>query len=167
MPTSLAIKFCRLETPTGLMLAVTDDHERLRAMDRQEHEARLRTLLERGLRLNAVVLRKNKAQGPVVAKIAAYSAGDVQALDGIATEVIGTAVQRKVWDAICIIPPGETRSYSQVANMIGKPNAFRAVASAISLNPVASDGKLGGCSGGTQRKEWLLGFERQRTRFPR
>ena len=74
MPTSYQL--CCLEDPTGLMLAVTDDHERLRAMDWQEHEVRLRTLLERGLRLNAVVLRKNKAQGPVVAKIAAYSAGE-------------------------------------------------------------------------------------------
>ncbi len=83
----------------------------------------------------------------------------------------GTPWQRKVWEALRRIPFGETRSYSQVADMIGSPGAARAVGGANGCNRVplvvpchrviAADGSLGGFSGGLHLKERLLEHERR------
>jgi len=80
-----------------------------------------------------------------------------------------TAFQRQVWEVTKLIPYGETRSYSWVAEQIGKPRAVRAVGQTLARNPlpiivpchrvVASDGKLGGYSGGVEMKRYLLRLE--------
>ena len=79
-----------------------------------------------------------------------------------------TEFQRKVLLATFSIPKGETRSYGQVAEMSGYPNAARAVGSVMKMNPLAptipchrvikSDGSLGNYSaaGGTRKKERML-----------
>ena len=81
---------------------------------------------------------------------------------------IGTKFQQKVWSYLRKIPRGSVKTYSQVANAIGKPLAARAVANAIGKNPYApkipchrvirSDGSLGGYSGkgGVKTKRFLL-----------
>ncbi len=81
-------------------------------------------------------------------------------------DVRGTAFQEAVWQALRRIPPGETRSYAQIAAMVGKPAASRAVGSANGANPVAvlvpchrvvrSDGSLGGYAYGLEIKRALL-----------
>ena len=81
----------------------------------------------------------------------------------------GTEFQRKVWKALRSIPPGQTRSYGQVARHLEQPQAVRAVASACAANPLAvlvpchrvlrSDGGLGGYRWGLQRKQLLLEME--------
>lgn len=90
---------------------------------------------------------------------------------GLPIEVVGTAFQHKVWQALMRIPPGETRSYAEVAAMIGAPRAVRAVARACAQNRLAvlvpchrvvrSDGSLGGYRWGLPRKQALLAAERQ------
>jgi len=80
-----------------------------------------------------------------------------------------THFQREVWELTRLIPYGETRSYAWVAEQIKKPQAVRAVGQALSKNPlpivvpchrvVASDGKLGGFSGGVEMKRHLLSLE--------
>jgi AraC family transcriptional regulator, regulatory protein of adaptative response / methylated-DNA-[protein]-cysteine methyltransferase len=85
-------------------------------------------------------------------------------------DVAGTAFQEKVWLELRKIPPGETRSYAQIAAAIGQPGAVRAVGSANGDNHVAvlipchrvirSDGSLGGYAGGLERKRKLLDSER-------
>ncbi len=87
------------------------------------------------------------------------------------TDVPGTDFQRRVWAALREIPAGETRSYAQVARMIGAPAAVRAVAQACAANPVAlvvpchrvvrADGALSGYRWGVERKRALLERERQ------
>lgn len=82
----------------------------------------------------------------------------------------GTAFQRAVWEAIRGIPMGETRSYGQIAAMIERPKAVRAVGGALNRNPiwlivpchrvVGADGSMTGYAGGVATKEWLLWFER-------
>jgi len=84
------------------------------------------------------------------------------------TNLEGTSFQLKVWSYLRKIPRGTTRTYSQVAEGIGKPLAVRAVANAIGKNPYApripchrvirSDGSLGGYSGkgGIKAKKMLL-----------
>ena len=91
-------------------------------------------------------------------------------------DVAGTAFQEKVWAELRRIPPGETRSYAQIAAAIGQPNAVRAVGSANGDNHVAvlipchrvirSDGSLGGYAGGLDRKRRLLAAEAQTEAAP-
>ncbi len=80
-----------------------------------------------------------------------------------------TPFQHKVWQAARLIPYGQTRSYGWVAVQIGQPGAVRAVGQALAKNPLpiiipchrvlASDGSLGGFSGGIQMKKLLLSLE--------
>ena len=84
-------------------------------------------------------------------------------------ELHGTPFQVKVWKDMLTIPAGTTRSYAEVARRIGRPKAFRAVAQACGANPVpvvvpchrvvASGGRLGGYTGGIERKIALLASE--------
>ncbi len=81
----------------------------------------------------------------------------------------GTAFQKKVWQQLQRIPFGQTVSYGDVAKRIKNPKAVRAVGSANGKNPVcvivpchrviASDGTIGGYSGGLQVKRKLLALE--------
>jgi AraC family transcriptional regulator of adaptative response/methylated-DNA-[protein]-cysteine methyltransferase len=85
-------------------------------------------------------------------------------------DLLGTAFQKKVWDALMKIPAGQTRSYAQVAEQIGAPGSARAVARACAGNRVAvvvpchrvvrGDGSLGGYRWGLPLKEKLLQRER-------
>ncbi len=94
--------------------------------------------------------------------------------DEIPLDVQATAFQRRVWQALGEIPRGTTRSYREIAQEIGKPRAFRAVARACATNPVAvivpchrvvrSDGNLGGYRWGLERKEQLLKLEKESIR---
>ncbi|HCJ12233.1 MAG: hypothetical protein A2Y14_04265 [Verrucomicrobia bacterium GWF2_51_19] len=80
-------------------------------------------------------------------------------------DMAGTAFQKTVWRAIADIPRGETRTYTELAQIVGKPKAARAVASACAQNPllfvipchrvVAKHG-LGGYKYGTALKQQLL-----------
>ena len=88
----------------------------------------------------------------------------------IPLDVQGTAFQEACWQALREIPPGETRSYGELAAALGKPNASRAVGGANGANNVAvlipchrviaADGGLGGYAYGTKIKEELLKRER-------
>lgn len=79
---------------------------------------------------------------------------------------IGTAFQLQVWQAALSIPKGETRSYQEIATALGRPNASRAIGTAIGANPIAlripchrilrKSGALGGYAWGLARKERLL-----------
>lgn len=85
-------------------------------------------------------------------------------------DVQGTAFQQRVWAALREIPPGQTATYSQIAERIGHPGAARAVGQACAINAVAvaipchralgSRGDLTGYRWGTQRKQELLRRER-------
>jgi len=86
-------------------------------------------------------------------------------------DMFGSEFQKQLWKTLIEIPVGQTRSYSQVAEMIGKPQAIRAMGHANARNPIAIvipchrligvNGSLKGYGGGIWRKEWLLQHERQ------
>jgi O-6-methylguanine DNA methyltransferase len=88
---------------------------------------------------------------------------------GARLDLCGTPFQLRVWKAIARIPWGKTRSYAWLAATAGKPRAIRAAANACGRNPipvvipchriVASDGTLGGFSGGLAMKRRLLALE--------
>ena len=92
-----------------------------------------------------------------------------QALD-LPLDLRGTAFQERVWRSLTRIPAGETRSYAEVAAMIGRPNAVRAVAQSCASNPVAlavpchrvvgATGDVKGYRWGAPRKKALLAREK-------
>jgi AraC family transcriptional regulator of adaptative response/methylated-DNA-[protein]-cysteine methyltransferase len=103
-------------------------------------------------------------------EILSYLEGRRPSLD-LPVDLQATAFQWQVWDALSRIPPGETRTYQEIAREIGKPKAVRAVAQACANNPAAliipchrvvrSDGRTGGYRWGPERKETLLEQERR------
>ncbi|RZI62190.1 MAG: methylated-DNA--[protein]-cysteine S-methyltransferase [Rubrivivax sp.] len=84
-------------------------------------------------------------------------------------DVGGSPFQRRVWAALCDIPAGETRTYTEIAGSIGAPDAVRAVAGACAANRLAvvvpchrvvrSDGEISGYRWGVERKRALLARE--------
>jgi AraC family transcriptional regulator of adaptative response/methylated-DNA-[protein]-cysteine methyltransferase len=98
-----------------------------------------------------------------------YLSGQQPRLD-LPLDVQATAFQLRVWEELRRIPYGETRTYSQVAEAIGRPRAVRAVANACANNPAAlvtpchrvirTDGSLGGYRWGLERKVSLLAEEK-------
>jgi methylated-DNA-[protein]-cysteine S-methyltransferase len=102
-------------------------------------------------------------------ELAAYFAGALQRFT-LPCAAQGTALQVQVWQALAAIPYGETRSYSDLAAELGRPQAVRAVASANARNPlplivpchrvIGKNGTLSGYSGGgIARKAELLALE--------
>lgn len=91
----------------------------------------------------------------------------------IPVDMRGTTFQQTVWRYLREIPAGQTRSYSQVAQAIGQPQAVRAVARACAANRVAlaipchrvvrQDGNLGGYRWGIERKQALIESEKEST----
>ena len=83
--------------------------------------------------------------------------------------IVGTPFQKKVWHALKDIPYGETRTYGEIAAIIGNKNAARAVGMANNKNPlpvfipchrvIGAGGKLTGYAGGLEMKKILLGIE--------
>ncbi|MCB9736625.1 MAG: methylated-DNA--[protein]-cysteine S-methyltransferase [Deltaproteobacteria bacterium] len=107
-------------------------------------------------------------------QLAAYFAGERATFDLGPLAPEGTAFQRRVWEALRAIPPGETRAYGELARALGLPaGAARAVGAANGRNPlsiivpchrvVGADGALTGYAGGLARKRWLLDHERGAT----
>ena len=99
-----------------------------------------------------------------------YLAGKRRAFD-LPLAPAGTDFQKRVWRALQDIPYGQTRSYSEVADAIGRPSACRAVGSANGKNPipilipchrvVAASGALGGYAWGPRVKQQLLDLEKR------
>ncbi|UZE96367.1 methylated-DNA--[protein]-cysteine S-methyltransferase [Alkalimarinus alittae] len=91
-------------------------------------------------------------------------------------DIRGTAFQMQVWQFLLSIPEGKVLSYSQLAEQIGKPKAFRAAASACGANRIGvlipchrvlrGDGSLGGYRWGLERKQALLDAEKTRNPSP-
>ena len=100
-------------------------------------------------------------------RIRAYFAGELRALEQVPVDPAGTPFQKRVWAALRDIPPGETRTYGDLARLLGTHP--RAVGSANGANPVslaipchrvvAAGGKLCGYAWGEDRKRWLLAHE--------
>ncbi|MGA6222342.1 methylated-DNA--[protein]-cysteine S-methyltransferase [Streptomyces umbrinus] len=102
-------------------------------------------------------------------ELRAYFAGELKEFT-VQLHLDGTPFQRSVWAQLRKIPYGETRSYGELADALGNPNASRAVGLANGKNPlgiivpchrvVGANGSLTGYGGGLERKRQLLDFER-------
>ncbi|WP_418959957.1 methylated-DNA--[protein]-cysteine S-methyltransferase [Streptomyces tritici] len=97
-----------------------------------------------------------------------YFAGERKEFD-LPLHLVGTEFQLKVWELLRAIPYGETRTYGELAEELGRPGASRAVGLANGRNPVSivvpchrvigASGSLTGYGGGLTRKQRLLAFE--------
>ena len=154
-------------SPIGDILLVSDGDGAVRALDFHDYEPRLHRLLRR--HYGDYTLATGAAPKIVTAALDAYFAGDHTAIDSLPVATGGTDFQRSVWNALRAIPPGQTLTYSQLADRIGKPSARRAVGLANGAKPIAiivpchrvigADGSLTGYGGGLHRKQWLLAHE--------
>jgi AraC family transcriptional regulator, regulatory protein of adaptative response / methylated-DNA-[protein]-cysteine methyltransferase len=128
--------------------------------------------LEEGLRVEFpgadAINRDDAALAPVVAEVLRRIDGELPRAE-LPLDVRGTAFQLRVWQELQRIPPGETRSYGEVAAAVGVPGGARAVGTACGSNPVSvvvpchrvvtATGGLGGYAWGVDVKESLLARE--------
>ena len=161
----------RFASPLGALVLVSDAEGSLRALKFEDQEPRL----DRQLRLHygeeGYALVEDRAPRAITSALAAYFAGDLRAIDALPVRTGGTEFQRLVWAALRRIPAAETTTYSDLARVIGRPQACRAVGLANGSNPVGivvpchrvigADGSLTGYGGGMDRKRWLLDHERR------
>ncbi|RSK25171.1 methylated-DNA--[protein]-cysteine S-methyltransferase [Bhargavaea beijingensis] len=119
-------------------------------------------------RPGAGLVRDDAALDAYRTQLGEYLDGNRTGFD-LPADLGGTPFQQKVWQALREIPCGETVTYSDIAERIGRPSAVRAVAAAIGANPVlmlvpchrviGKNGKLTGFRGGLEMKERLLALE--------
>jgi methylated-DNA-[protein]-cysteine S-methyltransferase len=166
---ALILTVDRLPSPLGTMLIVSDSAQRLRALDWEDHEERMRRGLARIYGRQAFELGSGTAPAATRRALKHYFAGKLRAIDEIPVETGGTQFQSNVWRALRRVPAGTTLSYSRMAGRLKCPLAVRAVGFANGSNPVSvvvpchrligADGSLTGYGGGLERKRWLLEHE--------
>lgn len=164
----MEIRWSLVDTALGLALvAVTERGVCSVSLgeDAQALEAQLRAEFPRA-RLQRMDAGRDEFLAPRVRAVADALA---QRRATVPVELVGTAFQQRVWQALMRIPPGQTRSYAEIAAELGQPRAVRAVARACASNRVAvlvpchrvirGDGSLGGYRWGLPRKRELLARE--------
>jgi AraC family transcriptional regulator of adaptative response/methylated-DNA-[protein]-cysteine methyltransferase len=163
----------RIETPLGTMLALADEAG-LRLLEFVDRRGLERELVGLRRRLKcAIVPGPHRWLDQVARELAEYFAG--RRLDfSVPVAPVGSEFQRQVWAELRRIPPGTTRSYTEMAARVGRPTAHRAIARANGSNMLAlvipchrvirADGSLCGYAGGLWRKQRLLEHERNHAR---
>jgi len=116
--------------------------------------------------LNTIV--EGDFEKEIIRQLDEYFAGERREFD-LPFFATGSVFQLMVWEELMKIPYGQTISYKELAERIGKPKAARAVGNALNANPVAiilpchrvitSDGSIGGFGGGKAVKRYLLSLE--------
>ena len=161
-----------IDTVLGPMIAVADDDALylLEFVDRRGLEREIERLRRRTKA--AIIPGCTAPLEAVEAELRRYFDGGLPAFTTPVT-CLGTPFQQRVWDELRKIPAGQTRSYTEIAEALGTPNAVRAVARANGANQLAilipchrvigADGSLTGYGGGLTRKNWLINHERQVT----
>jgi AraC family transcriptional regulator of adaptative response/methylated-DNA-[protein]-cysteine methyltransferase len=163
------LKAAWLDTRLGPMIAIANENGLylLEFIDRRGLEREVESLRTK---LKAAII---PGETPIIKSIESEIA---QYFDGknfsfkTPIHLIGSPFQKSVWEELRKIPPGETRSYLEIAKSLKKPTAFRAVAQANGANQLAiivpchrvinTNGELGGYGGGITRKRWLLEHEK-------
>jgi AraC family transcriptional regulator, regulatory protein of adaptative response / methylated-DNA-[protein]-cysteine methyltransferase len=164
------LKASWIDTPLGPMMAIADEEKLylLEFVDRRGLEREVERLRKK---INAVIIPGASLPIQSITKeLEQYFKGQLQEFK-TPLVYMGSPFQQQVWNELVKIPAGETRSYSDLAKLLGRPTAFRAVANANGANQLSiiipchrvinSDGNLGGYGGGLSRKKWLLDHEKQ------
>lgn len=149
------MRFTRIVTPAGPMLAAADDAGALSGLWFDRGPAP-------GWRHDEEPFAALREQLDI------YFTGALREFD-LALAPVGTRWQREVWAALTEVPYGTTVSYGALAARLGRPASARAVGAANGCNPISvvvpchrlvgASGGLTGYGGGLPRKEWLLRHE--------
>ncbi|MEQ8655456.1 MAG: methylated-DNA--[protein]-cysteine S-methyltransferase [Kiloniellales bacterium] len=163
----VAIAYSLAATPLGLLL-VAATSKGICFLVVGEVEEEMIALLEAEFPKAERLERDDLWMKPAIDEVVDYLSGSIPHAE-LPLDVRATAFQRQVWEQLLAIPPGETRSYGEVAEAAGSPRAARAVGSACARNPVAllvpchrvtrGDGDMGAYRWGRERKAWLLAQE--------
>ncbi len=156
-------------SPAGPVTFAVDEEGKLRGLQfvDGQYDCSLEQELERaGFRVAHDPERTIRVREQVLE----YGAGGRRAFD-VDLALAGSEWQRTVWQALINIPFGQTRTYAQIATMIGHPGAARAVGRANATNRIplivpchrviGANGSLTGFAGGTHIKERLLAHEQR------
>ncbi|MBA1394392.1 methylated-DNA--[protein]-cysteine S-methyltransferase, partial [Lactobacillus sp. XV13L] len=149
----------------GSLLIVANEQKLLGVwMDRQKH-------FGRGITFNDLTNKTNTITHKTQIWIKAYFAGQNPDLKTLPLAPAGTTFQQQVWQILTQIPYGQTWTYRQIAQKLGKYQYSQAVGQAVGHNPIAiiipchrvisSQGRLTGYAGGLERKKWLLDHEQK------
>lgn len=151
-----------VETPVGRILLAGDPDRGLRYL--------AFTWGQHMVRPDAAWRETAAPFGPVTQQLHEYFAGTRRVFD-VRLDPVGTPFQLDVWAALQAVPYGQTCSYAEIAEQIGRPRAVRAVGLANGRNPIpiivpchrviGKDGSLTGYGGGLHTKQTLLDLERQ------
>ncbi|MFI5342887.1 MAG: bifunctional transcriptional activator/DNA repair enzyme AdaA [Chlamydiales bacterium] len=164
------LKASWLDTPLGPMIAIADEHALylLEFVDRRGLEREVERLRQKIK--STIIPGHTQPISSIERELIQYFNGTLREFK-TPLFFLGTPFQKQVWEELKKIPYGETRSYLDMASLIGKPSAFRAMAQANGANQLAivipchrvinTNGELGGYGGGLSRKKWLVNHERQ------
>ena len=160
------IRFAVGQSSLGAILVASSTKGVAAILLGDDPESLLRDLQDRFPR--ATLIGADQTYEHHIAEVIALVESPAQALD-LPLDIRGTAFQQRVWQALREIPPGQTASYTQIANTIGAPNAVRAVAAACAANNhaiaipchrvVRTTGALSGYAWGVDRKRALIDRE--------
>ena len=158
---------CRIETPIGPLWPIQTPSGLVAMCFNHRKDAQLRAWAEK-LSATRVEVR-NSGMPEIERALNEYFSENWLAFETIATLETGTPFQKQVWRTLRTIPAGTTWSYKALAEAVGRPTAYRAVANANRQNPlpllvpchrvIASDGSLHGFAGGQEVKARLLELE--------
>ena len=150
-----------MESPVGTLTLVASDKGLVAVLWEKDNPGRVRLGPLTPDDEHPVLLKAQR-------QLTDYFAGKIRKFS-LELDFQGTEFQKKVWASLLEIPFGETRSYADIAQKIGKPKAVRAVGAANGKNPISiiapchrvigSNGKLTGFAGGLDAKALLLGLE--------
>jgi methylated-DNA-[protein]-cysteine S-methyltransferase len=163
----LNLRVTEAPSPFGPLLVVESDRGLVAIEWNRSRRAKLAELLARRLGTDFVLSQTESS--PACAELRAYFAGQRRSFDVPVDWSSLRGFQRDVLRALAKVPFGELVTYGDLAKKIGKPGAARAIGGAMAKNPIpivlpchrviASDGSLGGFSGGAKVKQWLQAHE--------
>lgn len=165
-----SLYFCEINTKLGIMVAVATQ-EALLLLDFKDSNNHIKDLeIIRSKTKSDLTFGKNAILNMLELELDAYFSGKSKKFN-VPIKTFGTKFQELVWNKLKTIEYGQTWSYLSLAKAIGNPKAFRAVAGANSKNLISiiipchrvinSNNKLGGYSGGLDKKEQLLKLEQE------
>lgn len=159
----------KIATPLGPLKIICDEQFQLRAVEWEEYSNKMRKCLNTHYGSQGYQLLKTINPDGLSQKLTDYFDGDLNIISSLPTATTGTPFQHEVWKILRTIPCGQVMYYGQLAEMLGRPGAARAVGAANGSNPISivvpchrvigSNRTMTGYAGGVQRKKWLLQHE--------
>lgn len=163
----MTANYTTTDTPFGPFTAIVDDDGAVLASGWTAQLEALVPVIHPRLRPTELV--KHDSLGEVSRAITAYHRGDLQAIDAIPVRQHSGEFRSHAWDVLRKVPAGEPVTYTEFADLAGRPAAVRAAAGACAKNAAAlfvpchrvvrTDGSLGGFRWGLAVKQQLLQWE--------